>query len=179
MIGSNERFFNELANSSVSTRREAQALPDENVPARRELAWRPTVEQIESAVAGDFGVTEFAILSKRVKSNEARLAALYLIRQLTTEPVTQLAARYGAVSQAPISKSVKRATQRMETDKRWQRRLDCLAKSLGAAARSTLLANEALPPLFSSLLFLPHKSQFQILVQKNRVTTVCCQCVTL
>lgn len=103
---------------------------DGNIADLREVVWRPTKEAIEAEVAADFGVDLPLILSKRVRNNDARMAALYLIRQLTNEPATQLASRYGGVSQAAISKSVKRAELRMDDDVKWRRRLNRLTKSL-------------------------------------------------
>ena len=40
----------------------------------------------------------------RMKRNEARVAARYLIRKLTSVPATQLSQDYGQVSQAVVSK---------------------------------------------------------------------------
>jgi chromosomal replication initiation ATPase DnaA len=68
--------------------------------------------------------------------NEARLAALYLIRRLTTESTASLAERYGGVSAAAISKSVARTEQRSETDKTWRKKLARLESGLRSGAKS-------------------------------------------
>lgn len=104
--------------------------PDDNVPERGWLAWRPSTEQIESAVAEAFGVDVDGLLAKRVRNNQARAAALYLIRRLTNVPTTKLAERYGGVSQAAISKAVARADVRRADDTAWQRRLRGLERAL-------------------------------------------------
>ena len=74
----------------------------------------------------------------RVKNNHARSAALYLIRQLTSEPVTSLAERYGGVSQAAISKTVQRAETRCATERSWNRHMARLMKSLQTPAGESI-----------------------------------------
>jgi putative transposase len=103
---------------------------DVNVPLHRRLAWRPSQSQIESVVADDFGVDVSDLFAKRVRNNEARAAALFLIRRLTSVSVTSLANQYGGVSQAAISKTIKRAEQRSEDRGSWKRRLRRLEKIL-------------------------------------------------
>ena len=103
---------------------------DPNITELRHLAWRPSQEQIESVVANEFGVDKSEMFAKRVRYNEARAAALYLIRKLTGVPATQLAQRYGGVSQAAISKTVRRAENRREEERRWRQRLSRPEKPL-------------------------------------------------
>jgi len=103
---------------------------DPNVAELRYPAWRPSPEQIESAVASEFGVEISEAFAKRIKNNEARIAAVYLIRKLTSVTATQLAQRYGGVSQAAISKTVQRAEIRRDQQRRWRQRLSRLEKSL-------------------------------------------------
>jgi chromosomal replication initiation ATPase DnaA len=87
-------------------------------------------EQIEMAVSEDFAIDLSELLAKRVRSNEARVAAIYLIRKLTTVSAIRLAERYGGVSQAAISKTVQRAEIRRAEQRRWKQRLARLEKSL-------------------------------------------------
>ncbi len=103
---------------------------DPNVAELKHLAWRPSQEQIELAVAEEFGVDVSELFAKRIKNNEARVAAVYLIRRLTSVSATQLAERYGDVSQAAISKTVQRAEIRRDEQRRWKQRLARLEKSL-------------------------------------------------
>ena len=70
------------------------------------------------------------MFAKRIRCNEAIAAALYLIRKLTGVPATQLAQRYGGVSQAAISKTVRRAENRREEERRWSQRLSRLEQPL-------------------------------------------------
>jgi len=66
----------------------------------------------------------------RMKLNEARVAALYLIRKLTSVPATQLSQDYGQVSQAVVSKTVCWAELRCQEQRSWKQRLSRLEKSL-------------------------------------------------
>lgn len=101
-----------------------------NLPDRNRLMLRPTVEQIEVAVAAEFAVDVPRLMAKRVKNNDARSAALYLIRQLTSETTLSLAGRYGDVSQAAISKAVQRVEARCAEQPSWDRRLSRLKETL-------------------------------------------------
>lgn len=103
---------------------------DSNVPEQGWLAWRPSTEQIEIAVAAEFGVEVETLLAKRVRNNEARSAALYLIRRLTSVSATSLAERYGPVSQAAISKAVQRAEIKRDKQPAWRRRMIRLESEL-------------------------------------------------
>ena len=104
--------------------------PDANVPLRGQLAWRPSIDEIELEAAKEFGVEVGHLHAKRVRNNEARAAALCLVRRLTSVPATQLADRYGGVSQAAISKAVQRAEVRRDDESAWRCRLERLEKKL-------------------------------------------------
>lgn len=103
---------------------------DVNISELRQLTWRPSQEQIELAVAEEFGVERSELLAKRIRNNDARVAAVYLIRKLTSVSATQLAQRYGGVSQAAISKTVQRAEMRLDQQRRWKQRLSRLERFL-------------------------------------------------
>ena len=109
---------------------------DHDLSELNHLVWRPSQEQIELAVAGEFDVDNSVLFAKRLKKNDARLAAVYLIRRLTSMLATELAQRYGGVSQAAISKTVKRAEARRGEQRRWDQRLSRLEKSLRTADES-------------------------------------------
>ncbi len=85
---------------------------------------------IELAVAEAFGVDISKLFAKRIRNNEARAAAVYLNRLLTGVSATVLAERYGGVSQAAISKTVKRAEMRQREHGRWHQKLARLEKTL-------------------------------------------------
>lgn len=110
----------------------AQTKADKNVPQRQQLAWRTSVAEIEAVVAQEFKVEPATMHSKRVRMNEARSAAVYLIRKLTTESTASLADRYGGVSAAAISKSVARTEQRLQIEALWRQRIARLEKRLGS-----------------------------------------------
>ena len=107
-----------------------------NIAESKQLAWRPSIEEIEIAVAEEFRVDLDDLFVQRVKNNEARSAALYLIRGLTSVSTTRLADRYGGVSQPAISKAVRRAATRRDEERRWKQRLARLEKSLRSAGAS-------------------------------------------
>jgi len=66
---------------------------DPHVPELKRLVWRPSQEQIELAVSDEFGVDVSELFAKRIENNEPRVAAVYLIRKLTSAIATQLAER--------------------------------------------------------------------------------------
>ncbi|MFO7908296.1 MAG: hypothetical protein R6U98_37005 [Pirellulaceae bacterium] len=63
------------------------------------------------------------MITKRLKGNDARSAAIYLIRKLTSISAVELARQYGVVSQAAISKPVSRAEGRCSQQRSWKPRL--------------------------------------------------------
>ena len=88
---------------------------DINVPQRKGLAWRPTRAEIVRQVKEHFGADCSSDLTRvRRHGNDARVAAIYLIRRLTDEKVTTLAKQFGGVSVAAISKLLSRAELRRE-----------------------------------------------------------------
>jgi REP element-mobilizing transposase RayT len=101
-----------------------------DVPTLHRLAWRPSVEVILEVVSHCYGVDESAILERRRRGNDARLAALCLCRRLTDERVGRLAARFGGVSTAAITKAVTRGEIRCSTDRRWDRHLSDLTDQI-------------------------------------------------
>ena len=74
--------------------------------------------------------------AQRIKNNEARSAALYLTRRLTSASAMRLAERNGGVSQTAISKAVRRAERRRDDERRWKQRLARLETSLRSAGAS-------------------------------------------
>jgi REP element-mobilizing transposase RayT/DNA-binding transcriptional ArsR family regulator len=104
--------------------------PDANVPQLKRLAWRPSQNAIETAVAAAFGIDVPNLFVKRVKHNEPRVAALYLLRKLTSVSAAELAEQYGGVSQAAISKTVTRAQLRAKEERHWRQRLTRIEESL-------------------------------------------------
>ena len=89
---------------------------DKNVPDRQALAWKPRQDEIEALVAEEFDVTTETLRSKRVRMNDARSVALYLIRKMTSGPASELAFTYGGASSAAIPQSVQRLESRLTAD---------------------------------------------------------------
>jgi REP element-mobilizing transposase RayT len=111
-------------------RRLAEEPIRQGVPAQRQLAWRPTVEDIVGAVSQAFGVEPAEVLASRRHGNQARLAAIYLARLVSDEAVGVIGRCFGGVSGAAISKTVARVEQRRAEDPAWDRRLTTLLERL-------------------------------------------------
>lgn len=102
----------------------------EGVPAQRQLAWRPSLEEVAGAVSQAFGVERAALCVSRRHGNEARSAAIYLARQVTDAAVGVIGQYFGGVSLAAISKMVARVEHRRGEDRAWDRRLTKLSEHL-------------------------------------------------
>jgi hypothetical protein len=100
------------------------------VPKQRQLAWRPTLEHVVDVVSEAFGVAPAEVLARRSYGNEARMAAIYLARQMTDAGVGTLGRYFGGVSTAAISQAVARVQRRRGEDRGWDRRLTTLAERL-------------------------------------------------
>ena len=101
---------------------------DGNVPLRRRLAWRPTAVEIVQVVRDHFNVPSSTFDAVRRHGNDARVAAIYLVRHLTDQTVSASAGQFGGESAAAISKVVKRADARRNDDPKWNRLLAQLEK---------------------------------------------------
>ncbi len=111
-------------------RRLAEEPARDAVPAQRQLAWRPILDDVVAMVSATFGIEESELLAIRRRGNEARSAAIYLARLLTDEAVGAIAEYFGGVSTAAISKTVARAESRRGEDRAWDRRLARLSERL-------------------------------------------------
>jgi hypothetical protein len=106
----------------------AEQPEDANVPQRQRLVWRPTKAEIVGLVENHFGVDTCVFRQVRRHGNDARTAALYLIRRLTDEKVTTLAEEFGGVSVAAVSKLLGRAESRRQHDRHWNYTLEKLER---------------------------------------------------
>ena len=92
---------------------------------------RPLRIEIENGI---YHVTargwERRVLVRDDRDREEWFKLLDLIRKLTSVSATQLAQRYGNVSQAAISKTVRRAETRRDRQRRWKQRLSRLEESI-------------------------------------------------
>ncbi len=107
------------------------------IPTQRQLAWRPSVEDVVKVVCGELGVDRAELVARRRRGNDGRLAAIYLSRRLTDESVGDIGRYFGDVSTAAISKAVQRAQSRRNQDRAWDRQL----KKLTAALQNSGLSN--------------------------------------
>jgi len=110
---------------------------DANVPQRKRLAWRPTQTDIVRVVQDHFGAGSEDLKQVRRHGNDARIAAVYLIRRLTNEKVTKLAEQFGGVSVAAISKLLRRAELRRQEDTPWNGLLEELERKCLSKPRSS------------------------------------------
>ncbi len=101
---------------------------DANLPQHKQLAWRPSSADILRRVEAHFGVASSDFVGVGRHGNDARTAAVYLIRRLTNNKVTTIAEQFGGVSLAAISKLVRRAQSRRNEDIKWDRLLTKLQK---------------------------------------------------
>jgi len=106
-------------------RRLAEEPAREGVPAQRQLAWRPTLDDVVAMVSAAFDIEQSELLAVRRRGNEARSAAVYLARLLTDDAVGAIGEHFDGVSTAAISKTVARAESRRGEDRAWDR---CLTK---------------------------------------------------
>jgi REP element-mobilizing transposase RayT len=109
---------------------------DANVPQRKRLAKRPTGLEIVRVVQDHFGVGLSDLIQARRHGNDARAAALYLIRRLTDEKVTRMAEQFGGVSVAAISKLLSRVESRHREDPPWNGLLEDLERKCRTKYRS-------------------------------------------
>ena len=114
---------------------------DGNVPLRRKLAWRPSPEDIMQVVQRHYQVPMSVFGRARVHGNDARMAAIYLVRRLTDQSVAVTAEAFGRVSSAAISKTVKRAESRREDDAKWNRLLAQLEKKCSTSNQLSKVTN--------------------------------------
>ena len=108
----------------------------EDVPLQRELAWRPTLEDVAGTVSEAFGVEPSDLYVSRRHGNEARSAAIYLARRMSDAAVGEIGKYFGGVSLAAISKTVARVESRRREDHAWDRRLVELSHRLGTSEAS-------------------------------------------
>jgi hypothetical protein len=88
------------------------ATRDAAIRGRRELAWRPTLNDGVEVVRRAFGVERAEWLASGRPGNEGRLVAVYLARRLTAQAVDGIGRFFGGTSIAAISKTVQRVESR-------------------------------------------------------------------
>lgn len=103
-----------------------RAAPLKDVPQQKRARWRPNAESILQVVCDAFDVAPEFLSQSRLHHNDARVAAIYLLRLLTDVKVGQLACDFGGVSSAAISKLISRADARRAEDPEWRNLLDRL-----------------------------------------------------
>jgi REP element-mobilizing transposase RayT len=94
-------------------------IPDREVPAARELAKRIGVEEIQRVVCSEFGAQRDALTRKRDRYNEARSAAIYLSRKLTSTPLAEVGAQFGGITQSAVSQMTAQVSAKRQEDRRF------------------------------------------------------------
>jgi REP element-mobilizing transposase RayT len=94
-------------------------MPDREVPATRELARRIEVEEIQQVVCGEFGVQRDSLLRKRNRWNDARSAAIYLCRKLTSRSLADVGAEFGGITQSAVTRTATRVAMQRREDGRF------------------------------------------------------------
>lgn len=105
-------------------------LPDREIRGGRRLRRGVSVAQVEKAVREAFGVGREALLLRGRHANDARMAAVYLCRSLTTSAVRELGDHFGRVSGQAISKTARQVAERRLGDKRLDRLLSAIEAKL-------------------------------------------------
>jgi len=129
-------FLGRTAWVDAMRERLAEEPGDRNVPLRKRLAWHPSPADILRTVRRHYGVRTTVFSEVRRHNNEARVAAIYLVRRLTDQKVTALAEQFGAVSAPAISKVILRAESRRNEDPKWNRLLGKLEKQCTSQPKS-------------------------------------------
>jgi len=120
---------------------------DVNVPQRKRLTGRPTRAEIVRQVQDHFRADFLDLTQVRRHGNEARVAAVYLVRRLTDERVTTLAKPFGDVSVAAISQLLSRAELRREADRSWNGLLEDLERKCRKTAVTRKVKCQDLTPM--------------------------------
>ena len=130
-------FLGETAWVEAMRERLAKEPDRGNVPLRKRLAWHRCAAEIVQVVRRHFHVPSSAFHEARRHRNEARVAAIYLVRRLTDQTVSATAEQFGGVSLAAISKVVERADSRRNDDPKWNRLLAKLEKQCTSKRTAT------------------------------------------
>lgn len=91
---------------------------------------RPTIDQIAHAVARKFDTTIETVHAARRHGNQAREAALLLVRELRADALKDVAARFGGVSRSAVTEITRRARHREERDESFRKHMEALRDEL-------------------------------------------------
>ena len=107
-----------------------------DVPSSRELL--PDYRRIVEGVCNAYETTAAEVLKmRRGKMNEARNAAIYLSRKLRRDTLKEVGLRFGIDNDSTVSSVMERVKKRLETDRKFSRRLNEIAESIQASQKRT------------------------------------------
>ena len=89
-----------------------------------------TVDQVVAAVANVFEVPAERVRCRGCQGNAAREAAILLARELTSETIVELGAKFGGVGGSTVTETARRARQHAKTDDLFRQRLERLWREL-------------------------------------------------
>ena len=103
------------------------------VPASRAISMSFRSESIEAAVSAVYDVERTAFMAKRSTEQEARGAALFLMRQMTALALADIGKRFGGVSAQSVAVAVSRFAKKYECDAHVKRKTEkCRALVMAA-----------------------------------------------
>jgi REP element-mobilizing transposase RayT len=105
-------------------------LPDEEVPAAKTLFRDISIETVVAEVCREYGVTRDQVRMRGIKDNEARSVAIFLGRELTRLPISELGYFFGGVKGAAISNMTAKMRARQKVDAEFRARLEFVANSI-------------------------------------------------
>lgn len=86
----------------------------------------PTLDEIITTVCDEFATTLESMATRGQHNHTARDAAVLLCRELLSESLETIAARFGRVSRSSISEIAKRAREREKTDATFRKQLEAI-----------------------------------------------------
>jgi len=106
-------------------------LPEQDVPAAREIRRSASLGDVERAVCAAYRVPAEALRARGKHRNEPRVAAIYLGRTLGRVPVRAVGERFGGVGATAVSNIVRKAEVRRKRDSGFAARLESVEQALG------------------------------------------------
>lgn len=95
-----------------------------------ELVTERGLDEVVSTVCGEFGTTVAALAARGRHGHAARDAAVLIARELLSEPLDAVAARFGGVSRSAVSEIVKRARRREQSDATFRTHMEAIRTRL-------------------------------------------------
>jgi len=106
------------------------------VPESKVLS--PDINRIKQEVCRKYRISpEDLLVSRRGETNEARNAAIYLIRQYTGEKLMRIGREFNIAKYSTVSSVVLKVGNELQKDKRFKKRINEIEKLLSKGQRQT------------------------------------------